>query len=70
MRVYIIGNDGITLCLKASATLNDGRGCRCIECIPQFLRGGHPETAISAINGSSSYTVPTTAGGRNRPQCP
>jgi hypothetical protein len=24
MRVYIIGNDGITLCRKASATLNDG----------------------------------------------
>jgi hypothetical protein len=38
MRVYIIGNDGITLCLKASATLNDGPGCRCIECIRQFLQ--------------------------------
>ena len=37
MRVYIIGNDGITLCLKASATLNDGPGCRCMECIRQFL---------------------------------
>src|ERR1700730_3831075 len=24
MRVYIIGNDGITLCRKAPATLNDG----------------------------------------------
>src|SRR5580704_3483112 len=24
MRVYIIGNDGITLCRKASATVNDG----------------------------------------------
>ena len=24
MRVYIIGNDGITLCRKAPATVNDG----------------------------------------------
>ena len=24
MRVYIIGNDGITLCRRAPATLNDG----------------------------------------------
>ena len=24
MRVYIIGTDGITLCRKASATVNDG----------------------------------------------
>jgi hypothetical protein len=24
MRVYIIGTDGITLCRKASATINDG----------------------------------------------
>src|SRR5947208_7517420 len=24
MRIYIIGNDGITLCRKAPATLNDG----------------------------------------------
>jgi len=25
MRVYIIGNDGITLCRKAPATVDDGR---------------------------------------------
>jgi hypothetical protein len=24
MRIYIIGNDGITLCRKAPATVNDG----------------------------------------------
>ena len=24
MRIYIIGSDGITLCRKAPATLNDG----------------------------------------------
>jgi hypothetical protein len=24
MRIYIIGNDGITLCCKAPATVNDG----------------------------------------------
>ena len=24
MRIYIIGNDGITLCREASATVNDG----------------------------------------------
>ena len=24
MRIYIIGNDGITLCREAPATLNDG----------------------------------------------
>ena len=26
MRIYIIGNDGITLCRKAPATVNDGEG--------------------------------------------
>jgi hypothetical protein len=32
MRVYIIGTDGITLCRKASATVNDGE----IDGIPRL----------------------------------
>jgi hypothetical protein len=43
MRVYIIGNDGITLCRKASATVNDGEiavagGCR--VCSPEASTTG------------------------------
>ncbi len=36
MRVYSIGNDGITVCRKAPATLNDGE----IAAAPDFWTAG------------------------------
>ena len=31
MRIYIIGNDGITLCREPPTAVNDGRDCRRLE---------------------------------------
>ena len=35
MRVYIIGNDGITLCRTAPAAVNDGEIAVASDCLPQ-----------------------------------
>ena len=45
MRIYIIGNDGITLCREAPATVNEGielmqRGMQAVRCV----RGGPVRT--------------------------